>query len=410
MEKDKHIPQLRFPEFKKDWERKRLGDLGIFSGGGTPDTAVLKYWKGNIPWISSSDIMEDTIQKIEISRFITQEAVEKSATKIIPENSILMVSRVGIGKFAVSKQPLCTSQDFTNLIPSSDSPCFLAYYFKLKSNRFLRYSQGTSIKGFTVSDIRTMNFFIPILEEQEKVSAFFTAIDQKVSQFKQKIKLLEQYKKGVMQKIFSQDIRFKDDIGKEFPKWTKKKLGEIGETYNGLSGKSKEDFGEGKPYIQYKQIFDDSIIDISRFDYVHINSNEKQKKVLFGDVFFTVSSETPNEIGMASVLLESVDELYLNSFCFGYRSSHKILSPYFSRYLFRNESFRREIVKLAQGSTRYNMSKIEFMKMEVSIPTIPEQTKIADFLSAIDDKINHTHKQIEKAQVWKQGLMQQMFC
>ena len=250
----------------------------------------------------------------------------------------------------------------------------------------------------------------PTLPEQTKIATFLTAVDEKLTALKQKKTLLEQYKKGVMQKIFSQELRFAADNGKYFADWEEKKLGEIGETYNGLTGKSKENFGVGKPYIQYKQIFDDSKIDISRFELVDIGLNEKQNKVLFGDVFFTVSSETPNEIGMSSVLLDEISELYLNSFCFGYRAnSLEILSPYFSKYLFRSELFRNEIVKLAQGSTRFNMSKIQLMKIHIYLPSLEEQTKIANFLSAIDEKITHCQGQIASTEIWKKGLLQQMF-
>jgi len=206
-------------------------------------------------------------------------------------------------------------------------------------------------------------------------------------------------------------LRFKDENGKEFADWEVKKLGEVGETYGGLSGKTKEDFGTGKPYIQYKQIFDDSKIDVSRFELVTIREKENQNQVQFGDVFFTVSSETPNEIGMSSVLLDNIDELYLNSFCFGFRAnSLEELSPYYSQYLFRSEIFRNEIIKLAQGSTRYNMSKIQLMKIQINFPSLPEQTRIANFLSALDDKIKHNDVQIEKMGVWKKGLLQKMFC
>jgi type I restriction enzyme S subunit len=202
-------------------------------------------------------------------------------------------------------------------------------------------------------------------------------------------------------------LRFPEFSGE----WEKKKLGEVGETYGGLSGKSKENFGTGKPYIQYKQIFDDGKIDISRFELVEIGENENQNKVRFGDVFFTVSSETPNEIGMSSVLLDEIDELYLNSFCFGFRAnSLQELSPYFSQYLFRSELFRTEIIKLAQGSTRYNMSKIQLLKIEISIPTLPEQTKIANFLTAVDEKIQALKKKKSLLEAYKKGLMQQLFA
>jgi type I restriction enzyme S subunit len=272
-----------------------------------------------------------------------------------------------------------------------------------------QHNEAGGVPSLSKSTIEQISLNLPSLKEQTKIASFLSEVDYKLQTLKQKKKLLKQYKKGVMQKIFSQELRFKDDNGNDYPNWEEKKLGDIGETYNGLTGKSKEHFGDGKPYIQYKQIFDDSKIDISRFELVKISSTENQNKVVFGDVFFTVSSETPNEIGTASVLLDDIQELYLNSFCFGYRASNLYLSPYFSRYLFRNELFRNQIIKLAQGSTRFNMSKVQLMKLIVKLPCLEEQTKIANFLSAIDDKINNCQSQIEKTQVWKKGLLQQMF-
>ncbi|MCR5862686.1 hypothetical protein LRS05_11255 [Flavobacterium sp. J372] len=135
-------------------------------------------------------------------------------------------------------------------------------------------------------------------------------------------------------------------------------MGEIGQPFNGLSGKTKDNFGKGKPYIQYKQIFDSSKVQIENCGLVEIIENESQNSVKYGDAFFTISSETPYEIGMSSVLLEEVNEMYLNSFCFGFRAfSLQILNPLFASYLFRNSVFRKQIVRLAQGSTRYNISK-----------------------------------------------------
>ncbi|MDY0386040.1 MAG: restriction endonuclease subunit S [Methanolobus sp.] len=213
-----NVPQLRFPEFEGEWEEKKLGKLGSFLGGGTPDSSKEEYWEGNIPWISSSDIKDNNIHKINITRFITKKAVNESATKIIPKNSILIVSRVGIGKFAVAKQDLCTSQDFTNLVTSENS-YFLAYYFNAHSTRFVRLSQGTSIKGFTSKDAKSAKFTIPSHPEQEKIATFLTAVDKRINLLQKKKAELEQYKKGAMQKLFSQELRFKQDDGSAFPDW-----------------------------------------------------------------------------------------------------------------------------------------------------------------------------------------------
>jgi len=213
-----------------------------------------------------------------------------------------------------------------------------------------------------------------------------------------------------MQQLFSGKLRFKDETGKAFPKWEEKRLGDVGNTFNGLVGKTKENFGEGKPYIQYMQIFASSKIDILKCGLVQVGMNENQQRVQYGDVFFTTSSETPNEIGTCSVLLDSIEEMYLNSFCFGYRpNSLNELSPEFAQYLFRNEVFRKNIIKLAQGSTRYNMSKVELMKLIISLPTFKEQQKIASYLSGLDTKLERVSSQITEAQTFKKGLLQQLF-
>jgi len=411
MEKQRNIPQLRFPDFEGEWFERKFGDIAKFlKGKGVAKSDITN--DGEVECIRYGELY--TVYGETIEEVFSKTSQNPKSLFLSNPNDVIIPSsgetQLDIAKAScVMKSGIALGGDI-NVIRSTNNGVFLSYYLNsTKRIDIARLAQGISVIHLYSSQLKTLSLNLPSLHEQQKIASFFTAIDQKISQLKQKKTLLEQYKKGVMQKIFSQEIRFKDDNGQEFPKWEKKKFGGIGSTYNGLNSKTKEDFGQGKPYIQYKQIFDNSRINISKYDFVNIKPTEKQNIAKFGDVFFTVSSETPNEVGMASVLLDEVDELYLNSFCFGYRASPNALNPYFSRYLFRSELFRRDIVKLAQGSTRYNMSKAEFLKLETMIPSIPEQTKIANFLSAIDDKINHTQKQIEKAEVWKKGLMQQMF-
>ena len=212
-----------------------------------------------------------------------------------------------------------------------------------------------------------------------------------------------------MQQIFSQQLRFKDGNGNDYGDWEEKKLGEIGNTLNGLTGKTKEDFGTGKPFIQYKQIFDSSKINTKKCGLVDIVNSDKQTKVQYGDVFFTTSSETPKEIGTASVLLDNIEEMYLNSFCFGFRVDKSLLYPSFSQFLFRSGDFRKKMIPLAQGSTRYNISKSAFVKLNINLPSIAEQTKIANFLSELDTKIEVLSTSIENTQTFKKGLLQQLF-
>jgi len=196
-----------------------------------------------------------------------------------------------------------------------------------------------------------------------------------------------------------------------FPKdWPIKKLADIGSTYGGLINKSKEDFTEGNSkFITYKNIYNNTFINTNELESVRIDKDEKQNKVKYGDVFFTGSSETPDEVGISSVLLEEVDDVYLNSFCFGFRFNDlKKTIPEFYGYYFRGPVFRNEVYPLAQGSTRFNLSKSEMVKLKVPVPPIKEQHKIAAILSSVDKAIEKTEVIIEQTEKVKKGLMQQL--
>ena len=193
--------------------------------------------------------------------------------------------------------------------------------------------------------------------------------------------------------------------------WTEKKISELGETINGLTGKNGEDFGIGKSYVTYKQVFDNSIIDFHKCGKVKIDENENQNTLKKGDILFTTSSETPNEVGFASVLVDSPKEdIYLNSFCFALRPFElEKTQPQFSRYLFHSPVYRKSVTAIAQGSTRYNLSKGAFLNLKVLFPNNQEQQKIASCLSSLDEVIAvHTQK-LELLKDHKKGLMQNLF-
>jgi len=418
MENKQNIPKLRFPEFMGEWERKKLGDVSEkINSGKTPLGGESVYTEDGVLFIRSQNV-KDNLLSYENSTYISEEINNTMKNSVVKSKDILLnITGASLGRSCVVPEGF----DIGNVnqhvciirIDNNNEPFFIQPILSSEKgqNIFSSLQTGSGREGLNFRSIRSIELSVPTLPEQQKIASFFTAIDEKLSHLRQQKALLEQYKKGVMQKIFSQQLRFKDTNGHNYPEWEVKRLGEVGKTYNGLSGKTKEDFGKGKPYIQYKQIFDDSKIDIDRFGYVEITPSENQNRVKFGDVFFTVSSETPNEIGTSSVLLDDVEELYLNSFCFGYRvNSFEELNPLFSKYLFRSACFRSEIVKLAQGSTRFNMSKTALMELNVKLPCFAEQTQIAQFLTAIDDKIAVLAKALEATEGWKKGLLQRMFC
>ena len=165
--------------------------------------------------------------------------------------------------------------------------------------------------------------------------------------------------------------------------WSEKKLGKIGETFAGLSGKTKEDFGHGDAkFITYVNVFNNPLATLEGVDKIEID--EKQSQVNFGDVLFTTSSETPEEVGMSSVWLWDEENVYLNSFCFGYRPEKGIFNPYYLAFMLRSFAIRREFMLLAQGISRYNISKKKVMEMPVFLPSLSEQTAIGSFFQDID--------------------------
>ena len=182
--------------------------------------------------------------------------------------------------------------------------------------------------------------------------------------------------------------------------WEQRRLGEIGRTYSGLSGKTKEDFGHGDAcFVTYLNIFSNPIADVDAVEHVEIDP--KQSEVQYGDVFFTTSSETPDEVGMSSVWLGKNCNTYLNSFCFGYRPDIKI-DRFYLAYVLRAPSMRRKIVLLAQGISRYNISKNKMMEIDLLLPSLEEQKVIGSILYELDSLITLHQRKINKQKVRKQ--------
>jgi type I restriction enzyme S subunit len=406
-----NIPKLRFPEFSGEWEKKKLGELGNFIGGGTPSTKNIEFWNGNIPWISSSDLSDESINEIKTTRFINEQAVTNSATKVIPKNSILIVSRVGVGKIAINEKELCTSQDFTSLIPNHEyHHIFLAYFLKIKTNRLLEFNQGTSIKGFVKSDLETLQMEIPSLPEQQKIASFLTAVDNKLQALKKKKSLLEQYKNGVMQKIFSQELRFKDtsnSLSASFPEWEVKKLGEVCDEH--LLKNSGNKYPEVFSVAKHKGIIN-QIEHLGR----SFSANEiSHYKLIFpGDMVYTKSPTADFPFGIIKQnrtgRIGVVSPLYCvfkpKTFALGY-----LLHEYFSSEINVYNYLNPLVQKGAKNTMNIN-NDVFLNGAGLNLPMDQaEQTKIANFLSAIDEKIQLVQGQVEKMEVWKKGLLQKMF-
>ena len=269
---------------------------------------------------------------------------------------------------------------------------------------------GTKQANLSAKQVQELPVLIPPLAEQKKIAEILSIWDKAISVTEKLLTNSQQQKKALMQQLLTGRKRLRDENGVRFSgEWEYTIFGNLGDTYTGLTGKTKEDFGAGKPYIPYINIFKNSRIDIQNLEYVQVNDDERQSVVKYGDIFFTTSSETPEEVGMSSVLLEEVSEVFLNSFCFGFRlNNFETLIPKYARYLFRSEHVRRQISTLGQGATRYNLSKRQLIKLELKLPCVEEQQKIAAVLSAADAEISTLEKKLACLRDEKKALMQQL--
>jgi len=275
-------------------------------------------------------------------------------------------------------------------------PILNSYFTKAQ---FYRLAVGMKVFGVSKQQLKTVLLPIPTKSEQTAIANALSDTDSYITSLEKLIEKKRQIKQGAMQEL----LKPKDS-------WETKHLGDIGKTFGGLSGKSKDDFTEGVyPYIPFMNIMSNPIIDTEYFDYVNLDSGESQNLALKGDLFFNGSSETPEEVGMCSVLLNDIPNLYLNSFCFGFRikSELKINGLYLS-YYFRSKEGRKLFFSMAQGATRYNLSKSNFNKLKVPIPTIEEQNVIAERLFDLDSDIKIHEVKLGKVKFIKQGMIQNL--
>ena len=395
-----------FKNLPSGWKVVRLGEIGKIVNGLTYSPENVS--NNGLLVLRSSNINDNSIVLNNDDVYV--KGISKFNKTL--ENDILICVRNG-SKNLIGKNALITEK-YKDLafgafmaIFRSNYNLFLIHIFK--TNTF--FKQVKNDLGATINSINNsnlLNFKIPLppLVEQEKIAEILSTWDEAINLTINLIENKKQFKKALMQNLLTAKIRFPQFQDE----WKEIKLGNIGKSYNGLIGKVAEDFQNGNSnFITYKNIFDNPKIDINIFEKVKIMEDEEQNLVKFGDIFFTTSSETPNEVGISSVLLSKCGILYLNSFCFGFRlNNFEILSPYFAVFYFRSDCFRKQIFKLAQGSTRFNISKTEVLNLNIKIPNLSEQQKIAEVLTACDDEINLLNLKLENLKKQKQGLMQKL--
>ena len=407
MSEEKLVPKLRFSGFDDEWKISNLGKISSDEMYGMNSAA--KEYDGTNKYIRITDISEAS------NKFVPNPLTS-------PDGNLDDKYKLKRGDIVFARTGASTGK--TYLYNENDGNLYFAgflikfhidkadpkfiFYNTLK-DEYLNWVSVMSVRsgqpGINSNEYTKLPLYLPSIDEQNKISKFLNKIDEKIQLLENKHIYYQNFKKYLMQQIFAQKLRFN-----KTSEWETYSLNDIGETYNGLSGLSKDNFEKGNSkYITYKSIFDNNILKSDFTENVELN-NKSQNEVKKGDLFFTGSSETPEEVGMVSVLNQNVKDCYLNSFCFGFRLNNEInINPLFLAYYLRSPIMRNKIMILAQGSTRFNLSKKEILKLKIEIPSINEQQQVIDLFQSVDNKINEISIQTNKFNEFKKGLLQQMF-
>ncbi|WP_099188521.1 restriction endonuclease subunit S [Tepidibacter mesophilus] len=379
-------PKLRFPEFSGDWEEKKLGEVSEIIGGGTPSTTESEYWNGKIQWFTPTEIKEQKFVSIS-ERTITNEGLKKSSAKILPKGTVLLTTRASLGDMAIANNEVTTNQGFQSIVAGKNINNEFIYYLQPKLKKYCyKNASGSTFLEISKKAIEKFKFYMPFKNEQKKIATFCSLIDKKIEKQQEKIKALQDYKKGMMQKIFSQEIRFKKENGEAYPEWEIKKLGSISSIGTGSNDlQDKKDNGKYPFFVRSKNIeridkytFDGEAIlipgdgNVGRI-YHYING-----KFAYHQRVYKISDFNNN-----------MDGKYI--------------------YYFMKQFFLKEALKNSVKATVDSLRLPTLTNMEIQTPTMEEQEKIANCISKLDQKIEKEQEKLDLLKQYKKGVLQQMF-
>jgi len=413
------VPKLRFKDFNDAWILNKVGNICDFI---VPGRNKPTEFKGDIPWITTPDIEQNGIVTSSKKNLnITIEEAKIIGSKIVPKNSILISCVGDLGLIAISGVDLIINQQLHAFLPRENIYSkFLLYALTTQKPYMEKVATKTAVPYMNKDNCNSIPVIMPSLPEQTKIANFLTAIDEKITQLTQKCDLLAQYKKGVMQQIFSQKLRFKDDDGREFPEWEEKYFGEIFSfiNTNSLSREllshqngSIKNIHYGDIHTKYRSYFK---IEEERVPYikdtVDLSKITTEHYCKVGDLVIADASEDYNDIGKTIEIINlNSERLLAGLHTYIARDISNKMALGFGGYLMQAAYVRKQIKILATGVSVLGISKASLAKIQIYIPSKPEQTKIANFLTAIDNKITQAQAQLDAVKRYKKGLLQQMF-
>ena len=404
----KKSPQLRFEGFTDDWEERKLGDYSENTfGGGTPKTGIDEYWTGDIPWIQSSDLKKEQLYNVQPSKFITDDAVKNSATKLVPKNSIAIVTRVGVGKLALLPFEYATSQDFLSLSNLKVDKWFGIYSTYTMLQKELNNIQGTSIKGITKPELLKKKMRTPsLIDEQSKIGTLFKQLDDIIALHQSKLDLLKEQKKGFLQKMFPKngakvpELRFAgfaDD-------WEDCKLEEVLRERNNQQSQSLEN-----PLVSFT-VEKGVTPKTDRYEREQLvvgdKSSKKYKVTVLNDIVYN-----PANLKFGAISRNKYGNAVFSPIYITFVVNNDVTTPEFIEMFVTRNDFIKRALKYQQGTVyeRQSVSPADLLSMVLYLPGKAEQEKIGSFFKQLDDTIALHQRKLDLLKEQKKGFLQKMF-
>ena len=397
------VPKLRFKEFDGDWFQSKIGEIFQVTSGSTPLRSDNRFFENaDIVWVKTTDLNNGLIEKTEEK--ISQIALKETSVKILPKGTVFVAMYGGfnqIGRTGLLVHEAACNQALSAIYPNEKiDSYFLLTFLNHKVDDWKNFAASSrKDPNITKSDVLAFPLKYPVKEEQTKIASFLSAVDEKISQLTQKHQLLSQYKQGMMQKLFSQQIRFKADDGSEFGEWEETLLSEFltESLIKGLKGNEAKKLTVklwGKGVVSKNEAFEGS-------------ENTQYYKRFVGQLIYGKLDFLNCAFGIIPAHLDGY-ETTIDAPSFDINKEKA--NPYFLLNRFLQKDFYKKNGEEADGSRKAKrINQSVFLAMQIDLPCLEEQTKIANFLSAIDQKIEVVAQQIEQAKTWKKGLLQQMF-
>ena len=380
-------------QFPSEWQLMRVGNLFEATAGGDHNP------------LRSNDVQDDHYPYPIYANGIEQRGLYGfSNYGEAPAGSITVTGRGAVGNAFYRDTPFVA---IGRLIVLKPKVALDARFFCEYINYGIEFAvESTGVPQLTAPQISNYLLPVPPEHEQRAIAEVLSDVDGLINALDALIAKKQAIKQATMQQLLTGKTRLPGFSGA----WRTTKMGHIGSIYGGLSGKSKVDFGSGNArYVTFLGVLENVTLDVRHTEHVHVGPRESQNRVMKEDLLFNASSETPGDLAIGAVMGEQLDNLYLNSFCFGFRihDENKHV-PLFLTYFFRGSVGRAVMNALAQGATRYNMSKSQFLALELSIPSCDEQRAITSALSDMDAEISVLEQRRDKTIAIKQAMMQQL--